>query len=41
MVSGNEVSNEKAGLKVTRLSDLADYEEGAIVSTSVVDKKAA
>jgi quercetin dioxygenase-like cupin family protein len=41
MVSGTEISNKNADLKVTRLSDLADYEEGAIVSATVVDKKAA
>ena len=41
MVSGTEFNNEDSEVKVERLADLAEYEEGTIVSRTVVDKKAA
>jgi quercetin dioxygenase-like cupin family protein len=31
---------EKGGIQVTRLVDLADYQEGSIVSRTIIDKKA-
>jgi quercetin dioxygenase-like cupin family protein len=30
---------EKGGIQVTRLTDLADYQEGSIVSRTIIDKK--
>jgi len=30
---------EKGGIQVTRLVDLADYQEGSIVSRTIIDKK--
>ena len=30
---------EKVGIQVTRLIDLADYQEGSIVSRTIIDKK--
>jgi quercetin dioxygenase-like cupin family protein len=30
---------EKGGIQVTRLDDLADYQEGSIVSRTIIDKK--
>ncbi len=30
---------EKGGIQVTRLVDLADYQEGSVVSRTIIDKK--
>jgi quercetin dioxygenase-like cupin family protein len=30
---------EKGGIQITRLTDLADYQEGSIVSRTIIDKK--
>jgi quercetin dioxygenase-like cupin family protein len=41
MVTKNGTNKEEPKLKVTKLTDLANYEEGTINSAIVLDKKAA
>ena len=41
MAPGKETKKDEAVSKVTKLAELANYEEGSIVSATVLDKKSA